>query len=853
MNPICVIAAERALGQKMTKAQEQRIDEAIPKWMRLLAASDRQKWIAMPTSERYVRAATAAAQDEIALAVRQQKQKTAHIVAWAKFNAFVDQQIAEKKDQFRINAVIRWLVPKYDGKDSDTSVFNDMQGEAQNYLGKLQAIMDKLEPKWLGLANQTDAENQFMDALNRLKLGRSTAGLDADMVDGAKQWLDVNNEMRDNWEANSGVRRDLYDWTIPQVWDQHIAVQKGRRAFVDALMDAVDRSRYVHEHGGLFSDKEMRIWLSHAWDEIQSGGANLQVKSDIEGVFVLANRGAKHREIHIKPERRADIQRAWSGRSLAENLMSHIHQQARDLALLKKLGPYAEKLIVHMINDAYKQDATFGSPREKLRNDAVHAAQMFSYLAGVRDQPFKMWIERALNMAKGVSRAAVMGGVPLQAVMLDPQFMHATAMANGIPAAKMWANHLRSYNPLDGSQRRNLQRAGLLASYMHQNVMRMFGEELTTRWPQKLAEFVMRIGGNTAATNLNRGAMITTFLDAIGEHVAKAATLSHLAPDDLAILKGKGVSPRDWLIWKAAQPEDWRGLGQDTVLTPAAIHAIPDSAIKAIDPEADPVMARNDAAAKLMSIVIQQVDAGVITPGPEEMNAMRFGTRPGSPAGMFVSLLTDLKSFPLTVFNRHYTRMLSMPTTAGKIGYAGATIAMGLVAGELYSIVTNLLAGKDPDSLNLMSDEHAARNWMGLVARSGIMPIYGDYLYSNAVHGDTFHVGDLFGPSARIIEDTLNLTVGDTAKMLFSDQPNMGDKWMKDLATYIVHWHPGSNEWWAKYALDRTVHRYLLDTLAPGYLERSVSRAQHNGTQYFAPPTEGLAPSSTPDLERVVR
>ena len=70
----------------------------------------------------------------------------------------------------------------------------------------------------------------------------------------------------------------------------------------------------------------------------------------------------------------------------------------------------------------------------------------------------------------------------------------------------------------------------------------------------------------------------------------------------------------------------------------------------------------------------------------------------GTWGGELVNSILQFKSFPIAMISNHWQRLQSMPSTAGKIGYAAELIAASTVLGALSVQMKSLAAGSNPQN-----------------------------------------------------------------------------------------------------------------------------------------------------------
>ena len=206
------------------------------------------------------------------------------------------------------------------------------------------------------------------------------------------------------------------------------------------------------------------------------------------------------------------------------------------------------------------------------------------------------------------------------------------------------------------------------------------------------------------------------------------------------------------------------------------------------------------------------------------------------------------KSFPMAMYNLHGRRMLSQPGTWSKARYA---IGFGLYMTSLGALAAQLkllAAGKDPQPMDTPQFVGKA------IVQSGGLGLFGDLLYNseNSYGGGILSTlaGPLLGQTLPNIADA---TAGNVMRALDGD-PKSEPEFVKDIALAAEKEIPGRNLWYARLGWERLVTdniRELVDPAADEAFARKISRAENEGTQYFAPPGAGLDWRS-PDLENAL-
>ncbi|HDY6515950.1 TPA: hypothetical protein RRC01_006566, partial [Pseudomonas aeruginosa] len=114
----------------------------------------------------------------------------------------------------------------------------------------------------------------------------------------------------------------------------------------------------------------------------------------------------------------------------------------------------------------------------------------------------------------------------------------------------------------------------------------------------------------------NRRAFGATMMDAVGYLTRNHESMSSLEAGDRARLRNMGVTDTDFSVWRLAETEDWRGIG-DTILTAGSIYRITDEALSDISARTrtSPQRLRDQAATKLLGSVLDETNMAIPAPG----------------------------------------------------------------------------------------------------------------------------------------------------------------------------------------------------------------------------------------------
>ncbi|KAK6697359.1 hypothetical protein SNK04_014111 [Fusarium graminearum] len=123
------------------------------------------------------------------------------------------------------------------------------------------------------------------------------------------------------------------------------------------------------------------------------------------------------------------------------------------------------------------------------------------------------------------------------------------------------------------------------------------------------------------------------------------------------------------------------------MLTPDSIYRIPDAKLAGLG---DPATLREDAATRLLGVVLEETDVAVIEPGAKERAMMMTGLQRGTWKGELTRSFFLFKSFPIAMMTRHIQRGWSMPTGTGRAAYLATLIASTTVMGAVSMQISDM-------------------------------------------------------------------------------------------------------------------------------------------------------------------
>src|SRR6202012_1862372 len=172
---------------------------------------------------------------------------------------------------------------------------------------------------------------------------------------------------------------------------------------------------------------------------------------NVAGHGMIANRNNGSRVLHFKDaDSHARYNAKYGEQSLVNVLMGHVNRLSRDIALVERLGPNAERNFKYFNDRAY-QDALRSDPEKKARIDynKKFNEALFKEVSG-QNAPVDIRVARAGSAFRNFMTAVKLPKVAITALS-DEAGMMATSMANRVPYSAAFLRELKTLNMADKS------------------------------------------------------------------------------------------------------------------------------------------------------------------------------------------------------------------------------------------------------------------------------------------------------------------------------------------------------------------------------------------------------------------
>lgn len=818
-----VRAAAKDLGREGLKDSDLKaIDDRMQATMRRLAVQMRDEWRALPMDQRVSLAAEKIIAEIQAEAKRAADLKVRQVVVQATATAEV-QGLKTAAGISESQAVGRHFI----GTDLyRRALAKDAHGEL---MATIEAAGDKTGAG-MGrrfLMSVFDVDNPVMTRDMVREIFKGADGHTGNKVAqaGARAWLDTIEGLRLRFNAAGGDVGALDYGYIPQPHDQAKVRKAGADAWARATLPLLDRTRYLDERGAQMSDGDLLAMLKKAHETIATDGLNKSEPGEFKGTGKRANAGSESREIHFADgEAWASYMQQFGRGSLYDAMMRHVNGITRDIALVERYGPDANATSRLLQDLAVRADgATAGRPVGALQ---VNPQTYWNMISGKTGSPADESIATAFSTVRNLMTAAKLGGAVISSFS-DLGTLAVTAGYNRLPYWQLIKDIGRQGT---AESREFMAVHGMAADSAMNALNRWSGENIGNNWSGHLSNTVMRLSLLNAWTDGLKQGFTLSMNAKMAELTRKP--WAQVSEFDRVRMQRAGITEADWAVLNTVQPETFKGR---ELLTPQSIKQAGHSGL----------------AARLMGFIDDEADHAVISPDlTTRAITTGGGLQAGTIGGELARTATQFKAFPISMFTRHWARMLEgdmgadgAPKLANRMMYGSAMMVTLLGLGALSFQSKQVLQGKDPINMDPTTGT-GARFWARAAATGGGLGIAGDVFLVDPSGGAgdataTF-IKNLAGPAIGTAGELLAKNIVENA---WQAAEGKDTHWQAELLQWSKSNTPGASLWWVKPAIEHGFLNGVQESLSPGYLSRVQQRAYKDwGTRYWWKPKD-----TTPD------
>lgn len=705
-----------------------------------------------------------------------------------------------------IDAVRAPLELQVSRKSQLDSVKYDRNALQQVFQGMMGDFFSEVNENIVGTIRN---QGRLMNVVREL---HGTATGDAAAKAYAEAFRKTSERARQMFNSYGGHIDQLADWGLPHT---HDAARIAKTSFDDWFAALKDSGMDLDRMKDFLSDRPLseldeagqKAVLRQIYDNIVMGRAIDGPRYGKARGQAASDRHSQRRIIHFKS---ADGWMKYNERFGATDpftaISGHLSAMARDIALIKNLGPNPALGLDHRMQVASHLLAKRGvaQPDQVLRLSNANTRAMLDQLTGTALVPEDETVAMAMSNLRGFLTAAYLPRAILSSTG-DLASSRMAAQAIGLNPNNVLSRHVSLM--ADGMAREQAKTLGYIADTLTNGgaaLARFSGETPTSGVIRRLTGFVMRAQGLSYWTDMARSAMRM-------EMSAEFALQSGKPLKDIEgpfgdLLRARGVTDQDWDIFRRYVHEPQPGA---RFISPAMFRRLAEGEVP--DDVADRITM------KMSSIIEEQVEYAVPTESIAARAIVQREARPGSFQGEFALSALMFKSFSLSNWMNQYHRVLSIPTAAGRAAYMLEMTTAFVLMGALAVQLKELAKGNDPRPM----DQPAF--WGAALLQGGGVGVVADLTAASATRGGA-GLGDFFlGPVGALAQDVGQLTLGNAFALARGEDINPGRQVSQMIRNTVpAVKHPLTGASWDNLIGDRI--QMALDPGAIQYMQRAVRR-----------------------------
>jgi len=598
------------------------------------------------------------------------------------------------------------------------------------YTGKAHSMMadffERYRPKKAGFSR----DKAGLRNLVREIMGEATGDADAAAI--SKQWLRTSEWLRKQFNANGGNIRNLDDWALPQSHDAYAVSKVGFDEWYNYITPRLDRNRM-----GDIPEAEFREMMEYTYNAIRTEGVSTidltAARPTVPGLGKMANRYQDARFLHFKDaENWLEYQERFGSQNIAATITDHIERMARDVAIMKVLGPNPNQTVQYLAAMASKSGGNM-----KYGNDSL---KIWNNIKGF-EAPENPTLGNVFGSVRNVQTFSKLGMAWISS-WTDPMFAKMTANYNGFAGRHVMS---RMKGLTDAETRRFATTLGIIADYGVDRALQShrFGEVSGHGLTRQMADQTLRLSLLTPWTNATKQAFHMEFLHFLAQQSTKS--IDEVAPELQRTFKTYGITSKDWDAIRHSQKEVLRG---ERFINPASLDDM-------------------DLTAKFNGMIYSERQLAVPEGDARVRALLNQGMAPGTWGGELIRSALQFKTFPVSMMMTHFGRMALAQNNTNRLAY-GAQLFIGttLLGGVAYQ-AEEIAKGRDP--MNPADDP--AKFFGAAALQGGGIGIFGDFLFADQTRFGRSFAETVAGPSAQLVDDfILDGIVGNTQKMAFDDK-----------------------------------------------------------------------------------
>lgn len=575
---------------------------------------------------------------------------------------------------------------------------------------------------------------------------------DAEISKFARQWSDLADEMRLEFNAKGGSVSKNEKWLFPQNHDARALTDAGLDSWKAYVKPRLDHAQMLDDLGNALSDEELERALDYAFESISTHGLNKAKDLSVPMLGKkLSRRGSEKRFLYFKDaDSWIEYNTEFGKGDIFTTLNDHIQSKSHDIALMEIMGPSPESTFKTLKAMAEKEGLT--GPQKTTLNG------VWSVVSGKVNGGELAVAGEVGQTVRNLLTASTLGGAFLSAIS-DVGFQFITSKTNGIPAYKVYKQMISQLNPANEADRIFAGRIGMgleewsgLASSANR-----WADVYGTDKSAKVADFVMRASFLSQWTSAGRSAFGKVFAAEIADDFSKP--FAKLSKNRLASFKRYGITKDLWDSFRKTDPVSYKGI-----------------------PHADVTQKGGE---KFHQMIISETNFAVPSPDANTRAITTGGLERNTVSGQMIRSITNLKSFGIALVQTHGYRMMNQEG-AGKLQYAGMLLGITTIMGGLTLQLKDIAAGRTPRETGFEDGdaEKISKFLRASLAQGGGLGIIGDYLFSDVNRFGGGPIETAFGPTGELISKTAKLTLGNAHEIWNGEETHLVPEAIQYLQRY---------------------------------------------------------------------
>ena len=392
----------------------------------------------------------------------------------------------------------------------------------------------------------------------------------------AKEISAALEEMRLGFNRAGGNIKKLDNFGFMTSHDQKKVALTDQSEWVNDALTSLDRNQYVKETGELMDELELKSMLEEVYKTISTNGANKdllvltkQVKvgtSPVGGRAKMANRHQESRALHFKDGNAwLEYQKkygTYNESGFHEILKNHTQRMSTEVAMMQNLGSNPRLTFESLLDEAkikLKADPQNGMKHGEIDKQAHRAVSMYNTL-DANTRAIDSTLGNVMGGLRALMVASKLGGTTLT-TFGDHASMKKVANMLGLSYTKsILPEYMKQLK--QGTTRDEALRFGLGINEMIGSMSRFGDADIVSsatksgRFNARMNTFAsttMKLSGLNAVTAGAKRAFNLVHMNKLAE-LTRKADWKDLGADDLKILKGNGITERDWQLWQQLEP-----------------------------------------------------------------------------------------------------------------------------------------------------------------------------------------------------------------------------------------------------------------------------------------------------------